>query len=106
MREAARTMGEPSERSTAGGRAIRVLVLAPMGRNALVLCQMLTAGGMTCVTCEDVDKVIENLGDAGAVLSTDNALLRGAVDALAGALRGQPPWSDVPVIVLASGEEL
>jgi signal transduction histidine kinase len=79
----------------------RVLVVAPTGRDGLLLCDMLGGNGIVCERFADVRQLCEQLQDgAGALLLTEEALGPGALECLSGALGTQPGWSDVPVILL------
>lgn len=90
----------------AAPRGERILVLAPVGRDAQVLGEVLGRAGLTAVTCDDMSALLSCLeGGAGAVLLTEEALLPAAVSGLLEALSAQPQWSDLPVLLLA-GEEL
>jgi len=78
-----------------------VLVVAPTGRDARLLCDMLGENGIVCERLADVRQLGEELRDgAGAILLTEEALGPGSLECLAGALGTQPKWSDVPVILL------
>ena len=85
----------------ASDRQHRVLVVAPTGRDARLLCGMLGDNGMVCEDMADVRRLCEELRDgAGAILLTEEALGPGALECLSGALGSQPNWSDVPVLLL------
>lgn len=83
---------------------LRVLVLAPVGRDAEVTCAVLRDADIAAHACADVEDLCrEFAAGAGAILVTPEALVPTDAAALAQVLRSQPPWSDVPV-VLAIGE--
>src|SRR4051812_33508678 len=88
--------------------ALRVLVFAPMGRNADVLCRTLIVGGLACTVCKEGGELLKLVagGIAGAVLLTEDALTPETAKALAEILQAQPAWSDLPLVVLASSERL
>ena len=80
----------------------RVLIVAPIGRDAELMCTHLETAGITCEAFDSVDAVCATLKDgAGALLLTEEALLPDVTPRLAQALDCQPPWSDVPIIILA-----
>jgi signal transduction histidine kinase len=84
----------------------RILVLAPLGRDAAVLCRLLGENGLHCEACRDADGVAGGLrAGSGAVLLTEEALTPSAVDRLARALAAEPAWSDPPLLLLADGRE-
>src|SRR5215207_8936486 len=82
----------------------RVLVLAPTGRDAANSSTVLGKAGLACVLCRSVQDVCREMGaGAGAVLLTEESLALDAASDLAVALRAQPSWSDLPVVLLARG---
>lgn len=83
----------------------RVLALVPNGRDARATREILGNAGIAATICADMADLCRALESAaGAVLLTNDALvLEGALAALAEALRPQPKWSDLPVLLLASG---
>ena len=84
------------------GDELRILVCAPFGRDAGSVVARLGAAGYTACAFADLDEIAAALDErTGAVLLTDEALRSGA-SALAGAVRNQPPWSDVPFVLLTS----
>jgi PAS domain S-box-containing protein len=85
-------------------RETRVVVLAPVGADANAMAAMLTQNGFPAVvgrTAAECRDLIE--AGAGAVLLTEEALQLPDATALAMLLREQPPWSDLPVLILTSG---
>ncbi|WP_437720082.1 ATP-binding protein [Sorangium sp. So ce861] len=85
----------------------RVLVLAPVGRDTPLLCQVLGRAGIEAAPCGHVDELARGLLDgAGAALLTEEALSPAAVSPLLAALAAQPSWSDLPVLLLAGAEPL
>ncbi len=80
----------------------RVLIVAPIGRDAELMCTHLEAAGLTCEAFESIEEVCAQLKEgAGALLLTEEALLPDVTPKLGQALDCQPPWSDVPIIILA-----
>ena len=79
----------------------RVLIVAPTGRDADVVADVLASAGVEAVPCLFPVMLQELKGDAtGALIVAEEALLDGGAGQLAKALRGQPAWSDIPLIVL------
>lgn len=79
----------------------RVLIVAPTGRDAAVVADVLASAGVEAVPCLFSAMLQELKGEAtGALIVTEEALLDGGAGQLAKALRGQPAWSDIPLIVL------
>jgi signal transduction histidine kinase len=86
---------------TDSAAARRVLLLAPIGRDAELMCTHLERAGVRCHICKDADDVCTALEEgAGAVLFTEEALTPDAIQRVARALEAQPAWSDVPIIIL------
>jgi signal transduction histidine kinase/CheY-like chemotaxis protein len=80
----------------------QVIVLAPYGRDAAILTKILGTLDITPLVCGAADGLLTHLrGAVGAVLLTDDALSGLDLKALSDVLDAQPPWSDVPFIVLA-----
>ena len=80
----------------------RVLVLAPSGKDAALTEAILGRAGLDCLRCADLDEVCAALPlGAGAVLLVEEAVTPGRSVRLAEWLARQPPWSDLPVLVLA-----
>jgi signal transduction histidine kinase/ActR/RegA family two-component response regulator len=79
-----------------------VLIVAPLGRDAELMCTHLQAAGMSCKVCKSLEEVCLSLKDgAGALLVTEEALIPEQTSRLAYALDQQPPWSDLPIMILA-----
>ena len=82
----------------------RVLILAPVGRDAGACAKLVAQAGLEPQACGDLAELVTRL-DAGAdmVLLTEEALYgKDAVDRLAEWVNSQPPWSDLPFIVMTS----
>lgn len=83
-----------------------ILVLAPTGRDATITRDVLAREGFVAEACRDVREVCARLvAGAGALVVAEEALTAGAAAVLASALAQQPPWSDVPVLVLTTPGE-
>jgi signal transduction histidine kinase/ActR/RegA family two-component response regulator len=81
---------------------MRLLIVAPIGRDAELMCTHLQAAGLDCRACTDLDGACLEFADgAGALIVTEEALQAEQTFRLVKALDQQPPWSDVPIIVLA-----
>jgi signal transduction histidine kinase len=78
----------------------RVLVLAPMGRDAAVISQVLAGQRIRGAVCANIAEVIGALHtDADAAFMTEDALQRD-MEPLKEWIDHQPPWSDFPFVVL------
>ena len=81
----------------------RLLVLAPNSQDAQHSRTILEAG-IAVTICRDPEAVCHEIGrGAGGLLVTDDVLGDERFDHVLEILRVQPPWSDLPLIVLAGG---
>ena len=81
----------------------RVLLLAPRGRDAQVISQVLSPHVVDCAVCESIPAFAHELHNgAGTAFITEEALLGWPHAELVQWLAGQPPWSDFPFTVLAT----
>jgi signal transduction histidine kinase/CheY-like chemotaxis protein len=82
-------------------RETRLLLLAPTSRDAELACAVLSDSAVQCHVCADLGALCRELqSGAGAVLLAEEALAEGAEPPLAAFVAGQPPWSDLPLLVL------
>ena len=80
----------------------RLLLVTPSRRDAELAEGFLAGAGFELHPCADLQELCDEVNaGAGAVLLTDDLLGRGNPDALAAVLRQQPPWSDLPVVLLS-----
>lgn len=88
------------QRQRLSEREQRVLVLAPLGRDAQLVAEVLERTGIAAVRCSSMQEVCDRLEHgAGALLLAEETLTRTAVACLCRALRAQPTWSDLPIVV-------
>ncbi|MDG3002267.1 hybrid sensor histidine kinase/response regulator [Paludisphaera mucosa] len=81
--------------------AERVLLIPPTARDADASAAILRGVGVACVVCRDVAHLCEEAGrGAAAAVLTQEALLSDRAGSVASLLKAQPPWSDLPLIVL------
>ena len=79
-----------------------ILVLAPDGRDAEVIRLVLGEVGLDTRVCADLRSVCDGLAqDVMAMILSEGALASG-MERLIACLEAQPPWSDLPVLVLTS----
>jgi signal transduction histidine kinase/ActR/RegA family two-component response regulator len=89
-------------KADAAGVETRVLVVAPVGRDAALACAALGEHGISAEECAGVEGLCREIErGAGAAFVTREALTEAGALALDATLRAQPPWSDLPLIVLA-----
>jgi PAS domain S-box-containing protein len=79
----------------------RVLILAPVGRDAALTGSVLDRGGVESVVCSELRKLQRNLVEgAGAAVITEEALIGHDISGLVEWVARQPSWSDFPFVVL------
>lgn len=94
-----------ADEATAGtARAERILIIAPLGADAGNLCTVLQRAGISAAPCPNIQAAaVEMPQGCGAILLTEEALRDARHRELVAALEGQPPWSDLPVILIVTG---
>lgn len=81
----------------------RILLFAPTARDARTASQLLDREGLACCLCRSIPEVCREIPvGAGAVIVPEEAVANDASGILANVLKGQPPWSDLPIIVLTA----
>ena len=84
----------------------RILVLAPIGQDAAAMARLLDAHGLAATVCESAAEACHHLArGAGGLLVTEEALELPRASDLFHALNAQPPWAELPLIVLTRGGE-
>ncbi|HSN21998.1 MAG TPA: PAS domain S-box protein, partial [Usitatibacter sp.] len=81
----------------------RLLILTPTGRDAPLTRTVLAETGVRCTICADLPQLLRELArGAGAVLLSEEALGGEAqLFRLGERFSSQPPWSDLPVLMLS-----
>src|SRR5689334_10713563 len=79
----------------------RILVLAPTKRDAALTCAMLKRKGIDCESFDDVDALVgEMQRGVGAILIAEEIVKAGRSEQIEDAIAHQPPWSDLPVLLI------
>ncbi|UUX95064.1 ATP-binding protein [Aquabacterium sp. J223] len=80
----------------------RVLIHAPLGRDSALTARVLAGAGIDSTVCDDEAALLTALSQgAGALLLVEESLAGGALQqAVTDFLAQQPPWSDLPVLVM------
>ena len=82
-------------------RDLRILCLTPAGRDIELATAALTQAHLNAHPCQSLAELATELEHgAGAVLVADEALTGSDLWRLLEVLHAQPPWSDVPILVL------
>ncbi|MEA3149294.1 MAG: hypothetical protein QOD56_233, partial [Gammaproteobacteria bacterium] len=84
-----------------GVQPLRALVLAPNGRDAPLTVLLLKEAGFAADICTDLDSLAAQLEcGAGLAIIADEAVQTADLRPLVAFLEAQPPWSDLPIILL------
>jgi PAS domain S-box-containing protein len=77
-------------------------ILAPAGRDSAVIADILRSASIKCRECASGDDLIAALDDgrAGVIVVSEEAFNRAELESLIEWLKHQPPWSDLPVLLL------
>lgn len=82
---------------------LTVLVLAPTGRDAPASAELLRRAGLSARVCGSVADLVDGLtAGAASVLVAEEALHNRPIADLAAWVEQQPPWSDMPFVMLTS----
>src|SRR5262245_61750885 len=81
----------------------RILILAPTSRDAVLTCTILHETGVKSAVCEDWYMVTPELHrGAGAVLLAEEFVSAGQSRPIADTTAKQPPWSDLPIMLITA----
>ena len=84
----------------------RVIIIAPVGQDAAAMATLLNTQGFETQICNGSAEYSRQMMDsAGALLLTEEALESAQGSLLLDLLKAQPPWSELPLIILTSGGE-
>jgi len=84
----------------------RVIIIAPVGQDAAAIATLLDAQGFETQICNGPAEYSRQIADcAGVLLLTEEALESAQGSLVLDLLKGQPPWSELPLIILTSGGE-
>lgn len=82
-----------------------VLILAPTGRDAGAASDLLRRAGIGSRVCSDFAAFTASLDEADTAFVAEEGLIGQRLDLLAEWVRRQPPWSDLPFVMLTSRRE-
>jgi signal transduction histidine kinase len=86
---------------------LRVIVVAPTGRDGFLICNLLAGNGISCVSSATAEAaLVEFDSGAGALILAEESLTLPAISQWAAQIAGQPSWSDFPLILLTAGGEV
>ena len=85
--------------------ALRVLVFAPVGRDAALTRDLLARASILAHVCGSPAELVRELANgAGALILTEEVFDSPEFEGLVAALLAQPPWSDIAVLLFAGAE--
>lgn len=85
----------------------RTIILAPTGKDSLLIAGLLERQGIPCHAAASVDELCVEIGiGAGAAILSEEALSAIAIAKLRRVVEQQQPWSDFPLILLTIGGEV
>ena len=79
----------------------RTLILAPQGRDAFVAARILGEARLVSEICDDLPKLLRELTlGAGLAVLTEESIRSADIKYLVHWIGSQPPWSDLPFVIL------
>jgi len=89
-----------------GPNSERVLILAPLGRDAEIASSLLVESGRSTQICVDIGQLRAELEKGAALaLITEEAVADSDLSKLSEWIASQPPWSDMPIILLTAHDD-
>ncbi len=81
------------------------LIWTPIGRDAPLVRDVLQRAGIDAIVCDTVGHACQSLSDekTGMAIVAEEALSSAGIDQLRETLGKQPPWSDLPLVLLTGG---
>jgi signal transduction histidine kinase len=81
----------------------QALLCAPFGKDAEILTEIVSSEGLSVTHCTSLNELVHRFSDrTDFILLTEEALVSSSLQTIQRTLRKQEPWSDVPIILLAS----
>lgn len=82
----------------------QVLLVAPIGADGRNMAAVLGAAAMDSLLCSDLGAAADEIGESvGALVMTQEAAVPSLYGRLRAVLGNQPPWSDLPIILITTG---
>ena len=84
----------------------RILVFAPIGRDGPASVELFRSSNLEAINCRNLPELVSEMAaGVGAVFVAEEALFGKDTAPLAQWIESQPPWSDLPFVVLTSHAE-
>lgn len=85
------------------GEVHAVLIFAPIGRDGPAAADLLQKASLNATVCRTLEELVAELNvETGAVFIAEEGLVGRDMTALAQWIAAQPPWSDLPFVMLTS----
>ncbi|WP_438480413.1 sensor histidine kinase [Oleiharenicola lentus] len=85
----------------------RILIVAPLGADAGNLVAILGEAKLNAAACPDLSALaVEIERGCSVILLTEEAFNRSRYETLSSALNAQPPWSEIPIVMIVTGGQL
>ncbi len=82
----------------------RIVIVAPIGSDAANMRAVLEQAGLSSVVQPNLSSGLQAVGEGcGVLLLTEDGFVGSGRQLLIDGLTGQPPWSDLPVVMIVSG---
>src|SRR5690349_17116787 len=89
-----------------GDRDQRVLIFAPIGRDGAASAELFRSANLEAIICRSLPELVSEMtAGVGAVFLAEEGLFGKDTVPLAQWIASQPPWSDLPFVVLTSHRE-
>jgi signal transduction histidine kinase/ActR/RegA family two-component response regulator len=89
-----------------GERDQHVLVFAPIGRDGAAAAELFRSSNLEAINCRSLEELVTEMrAGVGVVFIAEEGLFGKDTAALARWIDNQPPWSDLPFVVLTSHRE-
>ncbi|HKR84593.1 MAG TPA: sensor histidine kinase [Terriglobales bacterium] len=81
----------------------QILLCAPFGKDAEILTEIVSSEELSLTHCATLKELAHRFSDhTDFIVLTEEALVSSSLQAIQKTLRKQEPWSDIPIILLAS----
>jgi PAS domain S-box-containing protein len=98
-----RPLQKPASSAWMSSLEQRILVCAPTANDARLTAEFLTRAGIQPLGCMNIPELCLRMDEGcGGIILAEEVLVSEAVTCLNEALRRQPSWSDIPIIVVCS----
>jgi signal transduction histidine kinase len=77
-----------------------VFVVAPVGRDAELICALLQRSSITCCSLPSVPEALKQVSSMEVLVVSEEALTKDIIQEMSRVLTDQPAWSDLPVVLL------